>query len=270
MEGRATDGAIPYKGSKLRFKDPYGPYSYKSEVVRYKSQDGASIEATVLTPETGLSRRPGLVFVHMWARDRETWWGLPEFLATYGYPSIYMDLRGHGNSKFPGYDKRITIYDTNEKYTDLHLDILPAIDKLNTHPGVKPNQLILVGASLGCPLGVLAVDKKKDHFIGMIHLSPSTVYFDVNCKTALTRLKKMPLYAALERTDKGFHGGKDFFSLSERYKTYYQMEHVGHGTDMIFRDVGMASVVLAWVEQIEKLHPLIQKIEEEKPLSKKK
>ncbi|MBN2143667.1 MAG: alpha/beta fold hydrolase [Candidatus Aureabacteria bacterium] len=254
---------IPLTGKVLPFDDKPGPYTYQSVIIHYKSKDFASIEATLLTPDS-TDPKPGLIFVHMWARDRNTFWGLPEYLATYGYPSIYLDLRGHGNSNFPydKPDKKITISDTDKNYSGFYMDILPAIEIMMVHKNVKEKQLILIAASLGCPLGVKAVAQYKDHFIGMIHMSPAVVYFDVDCKKDLKELTHLPTFVILEKTDKSFGGGQKFFSIPDQYKTLLVVDKIGHGTDMLFHNIGFPTLIRTWMEHIEYLSPWLTKLRE--------
>ncbi len=253
---------VPLIGRILQFSDASGPHTYRTEILHYQSQDGASIEATLLTPDIE-TPKPGIVFSHMWARDRNTFWGLPEFLATYGYPSIYMDMRGHGKSKFPEphADIHISTGDKQKNYSDLYLDILPGIDILNAQPKVKKNNLILIAASLGCPLGVKAVRSQQDKFIGMIHMAPALTYFDVNCRTELKTLKPMPIYVIAEQTDKSVRFAKEFFAVPEDYKTIYLINKIGHGTDVLYHNLGFPTILRSWVQQIEELAPVISKIE---------
>ena len=263
----AVNVPVPLTGALFHFQDDYGPYRFRSEVIHYKSEDGADIEATQLTPEAKAPARPGLVFVHMWARDRKTWWGLPEFLASHGYPSIYMDLRGHGNSHFPGSDWKVTIDDDDVKkarYKDFPKDVYPAVERMLANSAVKDGRLVMIGASLGCPVGVIAAEKYKEKFLGMVMLSPSISYFGVDCRTALEEMKKTPLFVTAEKSDNSFRSAKDFFNTSDGYKMYLQLENVGHGTDALYRDCGLPTIILNWLEQLESVAPSIQKIRSSK------
>lgn len=259
----------PLNGTVLRFADTYGSNTYSSEVVRYKSSDGASVEATLLIPDK-ISSHPGLVFVHMWARDRGTWWGLPEFMASHGYPSIYMDLRGHGGSRFPGADHRVTIRDDvkwQTRYPEFLRDILPAVEMLKSHPGVPSGKVVIFGASLGAPLGVLAADKFRDDVTGMVMMSPAFNYFGVDCEEALGRMGEASLLVTAEKTDASFKGAKEFFNYFNGYKTFLAMDHVGHGTDALYRDVGLPTLILSWLEQLQTITPPLKKIRDSHPLA---
>jgi chemotaxis methyl-accepting protein methylase/pimeloyl-ACP methyl ester carboxylesterase len=244
---------VPLHGAPLRFRDEYGPYRFETQIVRYKSEDGADIEATLLIPEKTAPPRPGLVFVHMWARDRATWWGFPEFMASHGYPSITMDLRGHGNSHYPGSNRRVTLQDdevARESYKTFFRDVTPAMARLAAHPSFRDGRWVMVGASLGCPVGVLAAEAQKENLMAMVMLSPSLAYFGVDCESALRRMSKVPLFVMAEKTDKSFRDAKAFFDVADGYKTYFQLENAGHGTDALYRDVGLPTVILSWLENV--------------------
>lgn len=250
---------IPLHGSVQKFSELYGPVAFDSKVIKYKTSDGARIEATLLTTKDAPAK-PGLVFVHMWARDRNTWWGLPEYLASYGYSSIAMDLRGHGNSNLPNSKYRYTTDDKRKSYKNSYLDVIHAIDILNEQASVVKNQLILLGASLGCPIGVNAAKERKHDFIGMIHLSPSIIYFDVNCRKALKELSHLPNYVIAEATDASFSNAIAFLNISNHYKTFYRLHKTGHGTNILFHDLGIPTVILSWVEQMAFLNTTLRRI----------
>ena len=262
------DSKVPFVGKILEFSDTKGHHTYRTEIIHYQSIDGAFIEATLLSPNIE-TPQAGLIFTHMWARDRNTFWGLPEFLATHGYPSIYIDLRGHGKSKYPApySNTQVTINDKQKDYFNLYLDILPSIDILNAQQKVKKNNLILIAASLGCPLGVKAVHIYQEKFVGMIHLAPATVYFNVDCRLELKTLRPMPIYVIIESTDSSIRFAKDFFSIPEGYKTIFNINKIGHGTDVLFHNLGFPTIIRSWIQQIETLAPIISKIEKTKVLT---
>jgi chemotaxis methyl-accepting protein methylase/pimeloyl-ACP methyl ester carboxylesterase len=271
-EERSRSGSVPLTGDVLRFSDAYGPYSFTADVFRYDPGDGASIEATLLTPSEEAPRRPGLVFVHMWARDRRTWWGLPEFMASHGYPSVSMDLRGHGGSRFPGDPGlRVTIQDGPEKqarYGEFVRDVLPAIDRLAVQPGVDKGRIVMVGASLGAPVAVVAAARRADKMAAFITLSPSLNYFGVDCREALASLGQVPLLVVAEKTEKTFRFNKEFFTVAAGgYKTYLEMDGVGHGTDAFYRDVGLPTLLLSWLEHLKTGEASFQKIRKNRLLS---
>ncbi len=254
---------VPLNGHILNFDDPKGPFEFTTEILTYQSKDRASIEATLVLPKTD-SPRSGIVFVHMWARDRMTFWGLPEYMATFGFPSIYMDLRGHGKSSFPDSNIKITPRDKNKSYRDFYLDILPAFKILNEQKTVRQDHLILLGASLGCPLGVKAAQEFKDSIAGMIFLAPSIDYFDVNCFPALKKLRKKPAYVIVERTDRSYRSALHFFNQFQGYKTLMKLTDIGHGSDILYKNLGFPTLIRQWVEQIDQNSVFFQKLSDDK------
>ena len=264
VENSGSPDTIPLQGHRIAFIDPKGPFTYTTKTVNYKTTDNASIEATLVIPKID-SPKSGIVFVHMWARDRMTFWGLPEYLATYGFPSIYMDLRGHGNSSFPNDPKeKITINDIKRSYLELYLDILPAFSILNQEKTVKVNNLILIAASLGCPLGVNAAQYVKGSITGMIFLAPSMEYFDVNCFQSINEVSTKPVYVISDTTDQAYRSAVNFFNHFEGYKTFFKIQQIGHGTDILFKNIGFPSLIKDWVEQIDQRASFFQKLSDDK------
>lgn len=262
-ENSEPSATIPLNGHILNFKDPKGPFKYTTKILTYKTSDNASIEATLVIPKSE-APKSGIVFVHMWARDRMTFWGLPEYLATYGYTSIYMDLRGHGNSSFPDSTEKITINDKKRSYKDLSLDIIPAFKILNQQKTVKPDHLILIAASLGCPLGLNAAQYVKESITGMIFLAPAMEYFDVHCYQSMNELKDKPSYVIADKEDGAYHSAINFFNHFECYKTFFRLNKVGHGTDILFKDLGFPTLIREWVVQINQNSSFFQKLSNDK------
>jgi pimeloyl-ACP methyl ester carboxylesterase len=153
----------------------------------------------------------------------------------------------------PDSDKKITAEDHDFSYANFYLDILPAIERLSENDRVESDRLILVGASLGCPLGVLAVEKNREKFIGMIHLTPSISYFDVHCGDALDRVRRLPTFVFAEKTDPAYESSRRFFDIPRGYKTFMEQEYAGHGTDILYHDLGFPTIILGWIEQIQRL-----------------
>ncbi|EKD27649.1 MAG: hypothetical protein ACD_79C00646G0002 [uncultured bacterium] len=256
----SDDDSVPLNGSILKFEDAYGASKYTSGIIHYETSDKASIEATVITSDTK-TPRPGIIFIHMWARDRQTFWGLPEYLATHGYSSIYMDLRGHGNSKYPP-GNNIPGLKAQNSFKDLYLDILPAIEIINNNKSVKKNNLVLIAASLGCPLSMIALDNNQDKFIAMIHLSPSVGYFDVNCQQTVKKIKNINTLVIADMLDESFMSAKFFFySIPAPYKSFLPIKDVGHGTNILYHNLGFPTIILEWITQSEKLYPIIKKFQ---------
>jgi pimeloyl-ACP methyl ester carboxylesterase len=122
--------------------------------------------------------------------------------------------------------------------------------RLAAHPSFRDGRWVMVGASLGCPVGVLAAEAQKENLMAMVMLSPSLAYFGVDCESALRRMSKVPLFVMAEKTDKSFRDAKAFFDVADGYKTYFQLENAGHGTDALYRDVGLPTVILSWLENV--------------------
>jgi hypothetical protein len=63
-----------------------------------------------------------------------------------------------------------------------------------------------------------------------------------------------------ERDDKSFRSSKEFFATADGYKTYFEVAHLGHGTDALYRDAGLPTVLLAWLENLETAVPAVRQI----------
>jgi hypothetical protein len=69
-----------------------------------------------------------------------------------------------------------------------------------------------------------------------------------------------------EKTDDSFKAAKEFFNSGIGYKSFLEVDHVGHGTDVLYRDVGLPTVLLSWLEQLNSSSSVLRKIQTSHPL----
>jgi hypothetical protein len=108
---------------------------------------------------------------------------------------------------------------------------------------------------------------QEDKFIGMIHMAPAINYLNVDCRQELQALKPMPLFVIVEHTDSSAPFAKEFFSIPVGYKTIFNIHKIGHGSDVLFYNLGFPTIIRSWVEQIETLAPILSNIEKTKILA---
>jgi dienelactone hydrolase len=111
--------------------------------VTLSSADGVTLSGELY--EAAATPAPAVVLVHMLGRSRADWDDTATALAAAGVTALAIDVRGHGAS---GGSVR--------PLTDAVQDVRSALQWLSQRPGVRPDALGLVGASMGANLAVLA------------------------------------------------------------------------------------------------------------------
>jgi alpha-beta hydrolase superfamily lysophospholipase len=111
--------------------------------VTLSAPDGVTLSGELY--EAASTPAPAVVLVHMLGRSRADWDELATTLASAGVTALAIDVRGHGAS---GGSAR--------PLTDAVQDVRAALQWLSQRPGVRPDALGLVGASMGANLAVLA------------------------------------------------------------------------------------------------------------------
>ncbi len=109
----------------------------KPNVVHFRSDDAI----TLVADQWGAAHDPPVLLLHGGGQTRHSWRGTAPILATHGWRVVALDLRGHGDSDWPGADA----YDI-EHFAG---DVTTVVDQLGAPP-------VLVGASLGGIMGLAA------------------------------------------------------------------------------------------------------------------
>jgi non-heme chloroperoxidase len=112
------------------------------QAVQFEGAGGVTLAADVAGPPGGAP----VVLLHGGGQTRSSWKGAAGALAGRGYRAISLDLRGHGDSDWPG-DGDYQL----DRFVDDLAAILPGLDA----------PAVLVGASLGGLASLLAVGERR-------------------------------------------------------------------------------------------------------------
>ncbi|HLY27817.1 MAG TPA: alpha/beta fold hydrolase, partial [Aggregatilineales bacterium] len=132
---------------------------------------------------------PAILLLHMLGSNKESWQPFAVQLQAAGYSVLAIDLRGHGESggamdwtKAPG-------------------DVDSVVGQMHSLPGIDPNRLSVIGASIGANLAlVTCADTKLCH--SAVLISPSLDYEGIKTLPALGAYGKSPLLIVASRDDK--------------------------------------------------------------------
>jgi sigma-B regulation protein RsbQ len=140
-----------------------------------------------------------MVFAHGFGCDQHMWrFVTPAFEKQ--YQIVLFDYVGAGNSDITAYNK--------EKYNDLNgyasdlLDIINALDL---------RDIIFVGHSVSCMIGLLSAIKQPDRFKEMIFVGPSARYIN-EAPTYIGGFEKKDILELLETMDKNYIGWSNFLA----------------------------------------------------------
>jgi hypothetical protein len=117
--------------------------------------DGQQVEATLVVPRTLI---PGVLFIHGWGVDRDTYLNRARELAALGCICLLFDMRGHAATA----EQRDEV--TRE---DNLADVVAAYDHLAAHPMVDPGAIAVVGSSYGGYLAAVLTGVRPVRWLGM-------------------------------------------------------------------------------------------------------
>ncbi len=118
-----------------------------NEPVTLTTTDGLRIVADVYKTH---QPKQWLVLLHMMPATRESWRSFAERVCQEGYSSIAVDLRGHGESAFG--PQGFLEFENAEHQSSIK-DVEAAWDYAVSQ-GAQPDQIILIGASIGANLAL--------------------------------------------------------------------------------------------------------------------
>lgn len=113
------------------------------------------IAGTLVSP---LTLVPGVLFVHGWGVDQDTYLTRARELAALGCVCLTFDMRGHGATE----DQRGAV--TRE---DNLADAVAAYDVLARHPAVDPSVIAVVGSSYGGYLAAVLTSLRPVRWLGL-------------------------------------------------------------------------------------------------------
>ena len=117
--------------------------------------DEQQVEATLVMPRTLI---PGVLFIHGWGVDRDTYLNRARELAALGCICLLFDMRGHAATV----EQRDAV--TRE---DNLADVVAAYDCLAAHPLVDPAAIAVVGSSYGGYLAAVLTGVRPVRWLGM-------------------------------------------------------------------------------------------------------
>jgi pimeloyl-ACP methyl ester carboxylesterase len=168
------------------------------QTVNFLTDDGVSIIGSYYSPlkvvsnasSSSTTTTPTVILLHMLGRNRSTWNAFASTLSQKeGYAVLSIDLRGHGESVKQNNGNTISFQSFSpDDYNKMVLDVKAAKQFLITNKNANPNNISIVGASIGANVAInyAAMDPTIK---SVVLLSPGINYRGVSTEEAITKYK---------------------------------------------------------------------------------
>jgi alpha-beta hydrolase superfamily lysophospholipase len=194
-----------------------------------------------------------IILLHMLGHDRNDWNPFASTLSnnSFGYAVLSIDLRGHGESLNQN-GKAISFQSfTPNDFNKMVLDVKAAKQFLVTQKGINPNDIAIVGASIGANVA-LNYAASDPSISGVVLLSPGLNYKGVITSDSIRKYVN-PIYIVTAGKDP--IAGNDPQTLcneincGNKLKVY--QDSSSHGTDLFFDkslNPPLDKLVLLWLD----------------------
>jgi alpha-beta hydrolase superfamily lysophospholipase len=171
------------------------------------------------------------ILLHMMPATKESWESFAGKLAQVDYTSIAIDERGHGESTQGGelqYEDMPDIEQQNKIR-----DVEAAFDYLQDTYDAKPENVVVIGASIGANLTIRFLPKHPDILVG-IALSPGINYHGVTVNKAVQALHdgQQLILVASDDDRRSFEAIHALEEKNPERIEVIERSGIGHGTTM--------------------------------------
>ena len=225
-----------------------------SKEVTIKSNDGFVLKGYIYYPDVKRDKYPVIVFAHQFGTTHIIWSEFAKELREKGYATLLIDLRGHGLSiiqngkenkiifkeKFSAIVDLISFFrKSNRKvnFSKIPEDIALWIDYLIENEKIDPEQIILIGASLGATSIIPVVSMHDISAIVCISPGSPTIIGEEIIKLSLSSYMNPAMFISSLNDPLG----------SEKYSRFY-MRETNNGTLLIVSGKGHGVILLKKVK----------------------
>ncbi len=206
-----------------------------AEIVTVEAYDGLTLVGEFYPSAS--EPAPTVLLLHMLGSRRNAWQPLIPSLSDAGYNVLAVDLRGHGETQgaqdWPAAERDVTTW----------------LDWLGEQPSVLPDQIAIVGASIGANLALsgCAFDERC---VTAVALSPGLDYRGVVTESAINEglTERSALLVASQRDTYSADSVKTLATQASGELGLQLYSGRAHGTDL-FREAGapVIPVILNWL-----------------------
>ena len=203
------------------------------QTVRLQTADGVTIVGTYYVPPA--QNAPGVILLHMVARNRADWEPLARKLQAAGFAVLAIDLRGHGESG------------GSRAWGRMPQDVVAAQVFLSRQPEVDKGRIAIVGASIGANL---ALDFAASHGVvrSVVLLSPGLDYRGIKTERAMQEYDRPVLIVASAEDQYAAESSRKLDSLAQGKHQLQIYQGAGHGTQMLEHEPSLSDLILTWLQ----------------------
>lgn len=208
------------------------------ERVTFMTDSGLEISGKIYRPAEGEPPWPGVLLLHMIYAQRQDWADFAKYLTQNGLVALAIDLRGHGETGGE-MDWGLARQDLNQVWKSF-----------GQLPGVDPNKMAVIGASMGANMAILlGADQPGVRALGL--LSPGVNYYMVQTPKPLAEYGERPVLIIASQEDSYAASSAEELLKYARGEAHLEMfEGIGHGTQMLTNQPDLASLILEWLRPI--------------------
>jgi pimeloyl-ACP methyl ester carboxylesterase len=222
--------------------------------VSFLTDDGVLIVGTYYSPSSSHRTSPNaVILLHMLGRNRNDWNAFASILSnrSIGFAVLSIDLRGHGESINQD-GKTISFQSfTRTDFNRMVLDVKAAKHFLVTQKNILPNNIAIVGASIGANIG-LKYAVSDPSIKAVVLLSPGVDYRGVTTSDSIREYTN-PIYIATAGRDP--IAGNDpqrlcnMINCGNHLMVYQDSD--SHGTDMFLDsslNPSLGKLIISWLD----------------------
>ncbi|PCJ63197.1 MAG: hypothetical protein COA73_05455 [Candidatus Hydrogenedentota bacterium] len=219
------------------------------EEVLLETSDGFSLPGDLYVPDSDVPP-PGLILLHMYNSDKTAWKQFARYAQEEGFLCVAYDMRGHGRSHSENWKAK----SSGDPWRDE--DVLDALDDIRyaknllVARGADPENLFVVGASIGANLGLAYANGDPD-IQGIVMLSPGLIYKNLAIGSTITEIGDRPLLFISAEGDS--YAASSSATLKDKASGYSELRTYkgsAHGTDLLDAHSTATPQILQWLAPI--------------------
>jgi len=208
--------------------------------IRFETADGVKIQGDFYPSMDRTATKPPLaILIHMYPADRKSWAPLIPNLREAGFSVLAYDIRGRGGSIEPPDKNLMQSYNAREPshFRAAWRDVEAAKQWVARQMICNTEQLVLVGASIGCSIA-LDYAARDDDVKAVVCLSPGTDYMGVDSVSHIRRCANRPILLMSPATEYDRVEALVKASGDKAEGRKYTGDRLQHGTKMFDADYG--------------------------------
>ena len=198
---------------------------------------------------------PTLILLHMYQSDKKVWRLFAQEAQRRGYMCLAFDMRGHGQSRSENWKPDSLLDPLSDGDLLNAKDDIALIKKQALESGGDPDNIFLIGASIGANLA-LSYAKDDSEIPGVVLLSPGLKYKNIVIEETIKEFGRRPVFiAAGEGDNYSASSSRTLKKSAPGYSDLKLYPGTAHGTDMLDVYPSLIDEIFQWLEPIITKNP---------------